>query len=211
MRLPGHGGDAVGKAEGLEGRARRRGPGREPPPLPVVAVARQRQLGAQQQHAAVEQEGPRVVAHAAVRHGQACVHHQPCGTVAAQQHRHRLPRVRLRVRLQEVVLAAVAGQLQLRPHPERRATRLRRGARRNHPLQVAVEVERPLVEGAGRERRQPRAHACRHPAQRISVASPRTNLINFFDAFGKNSVPQLIPTTNQRTRKNLIVRVNKHI
>lgn len=163
--LAGDGRDGWRQAEGLQRAGPR--PGCEPPPLPVVAVVRQRGLGAQQQHAAVQAERAAVVAHAPVGGGQPHVRQQAPRGRATQQPGQRLPAVRLCVSLQEVVLAAVAAELQLRPHPQRRPRRPRGRARRLRARQVAVEVKGPLVERAGGERdaalQRGRRH---HPADR---------------------------------------------
>ena len=82
---------------------------------PVVAVVGQRQLGAQQQHSTVQQVCAAVVAHAAVDDRHADVAQDTMRRVAGQQLCQALPAVLNRVQLLEVVLAAVARHLQLRP------------------------------------------------------------------------------------------------
>ena len=89
-----------------------------PGPAPVVAVVGQRQLGPQQQHAPVQQVCAAVVAHAAVDDRHAHVAQDAVRGIAGQQFGQALPAVLDGVQLLKVVLAAIAGHLQLRPAHE---------------------------------------------------------------------------------------------
>jgi hypothetical protein len=63
-----------------------------------------------------------------------------------------LPRVHGGVALEKVIQAAIAGDLELGPDAEGCAALLRDANAPEDALQIAVEVERPLVKGARRER-----------------------------------------------------------
>ena len=89
-----------------------------------------------------------VVAHSVVHHRHAKVTEQAvCAAVAEELGQH-LPRVGLGVFLEKVVLAPVAGDLELRAEAQRRTGLPRLGDGLPDALQIAREVHRPLVQVA---------------------------------------------------------------
>ena len=142
--------DHPGQREVLDGAAAR--PLGEPARLAVVAVVAAAELRPDEHDLRVEEEDAAVVAHVAVDHRHPDVAQDAVRQLALQQRREALPAVQHRVLLEEVVLAAVAAHLELRPAAVPRARRLRLADRRLDPREVAREVERPLVEVARRHR-----------------------------------------------------------
>ena len=126
-------------------------PLREPARLAVVAVIREIHLRPNREDFPIQTERTAVVGHAAVDGRQADIAQNVIRKIIGQQLGETVPGEDNSVDLEEVVLAAVAGDLQLGAEPEPTARGLGNSDGLADALQVAVEVQRPLVQIAGGE------------------------------------------------------------
>lgn len=126
-------------------------PGGEEAHLAKVAVVGEVDLGAQAQDLAVEHDGARIVAAVAVQHRQADVDDDAVEVRVREDGEERVPRVLVHLGLEEVVQAAVAGDLELRADAEGGAGLLGLDDALLDAPEVALKVEGPLVQRASRE------------------------------------------------------------
>ncbi|KAI3479823.1 hypothetical protein L1887_58119 [Cichorium endivia] len=126
-------------------------PGRKVAHLAVVAVVGEPHLGSDVEDLGVEQEEATVVECRAVEDGHADVAQDAVRRIGGEDLAEHLPRMQHGVRLEKVVEAAIAGDLELGPDAQTRACSLGQTDRLEDALAVAVKVERPLVERARRD------------------------------------------------------------
>ena len=123
----------------------------EPAGFSVVSIIREAELRADEDDLPVQHEHAAVVSNPRVDDRHPDVTQDGISRVVAQQIRETLPRVFDGVDLEEVVLAPVPGNFQLRADAVARSCFLRLEDRSLHARDVPFKIERPLVQGTRRE------------------------------------------------------------